>query len=119
MSRVASSFISHEQALLNLENETKGKDFETICDEAKDVWNKQLNRIRIEGGTSDQMRTFYSCLYRTLLFPRKFFEVNVKDEIVHYSPYNGKILSGYMFTDNGFWDTFRSLFPFLTLMFLT
>ena len=115
--RVASSFASHEQALLNLENETGEKDFETIRDEARTEWNKQLNRIRVEGGTDDQMRTFYSCLYRTLLFPRNFFEINEKKEIVHYSPYNGEILPGYMFTDNGFWDTFRSLFPFLTLMY--
>jgi predicted alpha-1,2-mannosidase len=115
--RVASSFISHDQALLNLENETGKKDFETIRDEAKITWNKQLNHIRVEGGTDDQMRTFYSCLYRTLLFPRKFFEINEKNEIVHYSPYNGNVLPGYMFTDNGFWDTFRALFPFLTLMY--
>jgi predicted alpha-1,2-mannosidase len=115
--RVTSSFISYEQAILNLENETGEKDFETICNQAKTEWNKQLNRIRVEGGTDDQLRTFYSCLYRTLLFPRKFFEINSKKEIVHYSPYNGEILPGFMFTDNGFWDTFRSLFPFLTLMY--
>jgi predicted alpha-1,2-mannosidase len=114
--RLASSFISPEQAFLNLEKETGEKDFETICNEAKHKWNDQLERIKVDGGTSDQMRTFYSCLYRTLLFPRKFFEINEKNEIIHYSPYNGKILPGYMFTDNGFWDTFRSLFPFLTLM---
>ena len=115
--RVASSFISHEQALRNLEIETGGKDFETICNEGKASWNNQLSRIRVEGGTDDQLRTFYSCLYRSLLFPRKFFEINEKNEIVHYSPYNGGILPGYMFTDNGFWDTFRSQFPFLTLMY--
>ena len=69
------------------------------------IWNDQLGRIKIEGGTPDQQRTFYSCLYRTLLFPRKFYEINEKDEIVHYSPYNGEVLPGYMFTDNGFWDT--------------
>jgi predicted alpha-1,2-mannosidase len=115
--RVASSFISPDQAILNLENETKGKDFEKICDEAKSAWNKQLNRIKVGGGTADQMRTFYSCFYRTLLFPRKFFEIDEKNEILHYSPYNGKVLPGYMFTDNGFWDTFRSLFPFLTIMY--
>ena len=114
---VASSFISYDQALLNLDNETKGKDFETICSEAKAVWNKQLKRMRVAGGTSDQMRTFYSCLYHALLFPRKFFEINDKNEIVHYSPYNGEVLPGYMFTDNGFWDTFRAQFPFLTLMY--
>jgi predicted alpha-1,2-mannosidase len=115
--RIASSFISHEQAMLNLTGETDGKDFDIICSEARTAWNNQLSRIRVEGGSADQMRTFYSCLYRTLLFPRKFFEINERDEIVHYSPYNGEVLPGYMFTDNGFWDTFRSLFPFLTLMY--
>lgn len=115
--RVASSFISPEQAMLNLTRETSGKDFETVKKEAKEAWNRQLERVNVEGGTADQQRTFYSCLYRMLLFPRQFFEVNNKNEIVHYSPYNGKVLPGYMYTDNGFWDTFRALFPFLTLMY--
>jgi predicted alpha-1,2-mannosidase len=115
--RVASSFISPEQALLNLTRETGGKDFETIKNEGKRIWNQQLGRIEVEGGTADQQRTFYSCLYRMLLFPRQFFEINEKNEIIHYSPYNGEVLPGYMFTDNGFWDTFRALFPFFTLMY--
>ena len=115
--KIASSFISHEQAMVNLTRETDGKDFETVKKEGKEAWNKQLNRIEVEGGTSDQQRTFYSCLYRIILFPRQFFEVNSKNEVVHYSPYNGEVLPGYMFTDNGFWDTFRALFPFFTLMY--
>ncbi len=115
--KVASSFISKEQAQLNLTRETGGKDFEMLKSEGKAAWNSQMNRIKVEGGTSDQQRTFYSCLYRILLFPRQFHEINEKDEIVHYSPYNGEVLPGYMYTDNGFWDTFRSLFPFFTLMY--
>lgn len=115
--RVSSSFISPAQAMLNLEKETAGKDFDKVCSEAEKVWDNQLGRIKVEGGSEDQMRTFYSCLYRAMLFPRKFYEINEKDEIVHYSPYNGEVLPGYMFTDNGFWDTFRSQFPFLTLMY--
>ena len=115
--RVASSFISLEQALLNLDRETGGKDFEKIKACGKAEWNKQLGRIEAEGGTEDQKRTFYSCLYRMILFPRQFHEINEKNEIVHYSPYNGRILPGYMYTDNGFWDTFRALFPFTTLMY--
>ncbi len=115
--KVASSFISPEQALINLTRETGGKDFETIKKEGKESWNKQLGRIDVEGGSLDQQRTFYSCLYRMILFPRQFFEINKKNEIVHYSPYNGEVLPGYMFTDNGFWDTFRALFPFFTLMY--
>ena len=93
------------------------KTLKHVREKAKNDWNKELQRIKVEGGTDDQMRTFYSCLYRSLLFPRKFFEINSKGELVHYSPYNGEILPGYMFTDNGFWDTFRSQFPFLTLMY--
>ncbi len=115
--RVASSFISHEQAMLNLTRETGDKDFETIKSEGREAWNKQLNRIEVEGGTLDQQRTFYSCLYRMILFPRSFYELNEKNEVVHYSPYNGQVLPGYMYTDNGFWDTFRALFPFTTLMY--
>ena len=114
--KVASSFISHEQALLNLK-ELGSKDFETVKTEGKDIWNKELNRIKVEGGTVDQYKTFYSCLYRSLLFPRKFFEYDAAGNVVHYSPYNGEVLPGYMFTDTGFWDTFRSLFPFLNFMY--
>uniref|UniRef100_UPI002611CF03 GH92 family glycosyl hydrolase n=1 Tax=uncultured Chitinophaga sp. TaxID=339340 RepID=UPI002611CF03 len=91
--------------------------FEATRQKAKQAWNKELGRIAVEGGTSGQVRTFYSCLYRTLLFPRKFYEYNAQNQIVHYSPYNGKVLPGVMFTDNGFWDTFRAVFPFYTLMY--
>jgi predicted alpha-1,2-mannosidase len=103
--------------MLNLDRETKGKDFETVKKEGKESWNKQLGRIEVEGGSPDQKRTFYSCFYRMILFPRQFFEINENNEIVHYSPYNGEVLPGYMFTDNGFWDTFRALFPFTTLIY--
>lgn len=109
--RVASSFISYEQAELNSKEPGNG-DFETVKQKAKATWNEELNRIKIEGGTVDQTRTFYSCLYRTMLFPRKFYEIDANGKIVHYSPYNGSVLPGYMFTDNGFWDTFRAVFPF-------
>jgi predicted alpha-1,2-mannosidase len=115
--KVASSFISPEQALLNLTRETGTKDFDEIKAAARAEWNKQLGRIVVEGGSDDQKRTFYSCLYRTILFPRQFHELNEKNEVVHYSPYNGEVLPGYMYTDNGFWDTFRALFPFTTLMY--
>ena len=73
---------------------------------------KELSRIKIYDDNLDHIKTFYSCLYRLLLFPRKFFEIDNEQKIVHYSPYNGKVLPGYMFTDNGFWDTFRAVFPF-------
>jgi predicted alpha-1,2-mannosidase len=114
--RVASSFISFEQAEINL-NELAGDSFNTLVDKGKTAWNNVLRKIEIEGGSSDQYRTFYSCLYRSLLFPRKLYETDASGNIVHYSPYNGQTLPGYMFTDTGFWDTFRCLFPFLNLMY--
>ena len=114
--RVASSFISEEQALLNLK-EVAGKSFETVCQQGRQRWNEVLGRVEVEDNDIDHLRTFYSCLYRAVLFPRMFFEKNAKGEIVHYSPYNGEVLPGYMFTDTGFWDTFRSLFPLLNLLY--
>ncbi|WP_225551120.1 GH92 family glycosyl hydrolase [Sphingobacterium bovistauri] len=114
--KVASSFISHEQAKLNL-REVNNLTFEQVKQKAEDVWNKELGKIEVEGGEIDQLRTFYSCLYRSLLFPRMFYEYDANHQVVHYSPYNGKVLPGYMFTDTGFWDTFRCLFPFLNLMY--
>jgi predicted alpha-1,2-mannosidase len=115
--KIASSFISYEQAEINLKREIGDKSFETVKKEAADIWNKGLNRILVEGGTHDQNVTFYTALYRTMLFPRKFFEFDKDEKLIHYSPYNGKIEEGYLFTDNGFWDTFRAVFPFFTLMF--
>jgi predicted alpha-1,2-mannosidase len=113
--KIASSFISFEQAEINLK-EVGSQSFEEIKNLGKGIWNKNLSRISVEGGSVDQTRTFYSCLYRTMLFPRKFYELDAKGKVVHYSPYNGQVLPGYMFTDNGFWDTFRAVFPFFNLM---
>ncbi len=115
--KVASSFISPEQAELNLSREIGQDTFETTKAKAKQAWETELNRIKIEDTNTDNIKTFYSCLYRVLLFPRKFYEFNAKNEIVHYSPYNGEVLPGYMFTDNGFWDTFRAVFPFFNMMY--
>ena len=115
--KVASSFISLEQAELNLSREIGEKSFETVKAEAKTSWENEFQRLIVEDDNIDNVRTFYSCLYRLLLFPRKFYEINKEEEIVHYSPYNGEVLPGYMFTDNGFWDTFRAVFPFFNLMY--
>ncbi|MBU2996921.1 GH92 family glycosyl hydrolase [Cellulophaga baltica] len=115
--KVASSFISLEQAQINLDREIGQDDFQTTMDKAKNAWEKELGRIVVEDDNIDNLRTFYSCLYRVLLFPRKMYEFNASNEIVHYSPYNGEVLPGYMFTDNGFWDTFRAVFPFFNMMY--
>lgn len=114
--RVASSFISIEQAKENLK-ELKDGDFDRIKLEGKTRWNEVLGRIMVEDDDIDHLRTFYSCLYRSVLFPRNLSEITSDGKTVHYSPYNGEIREGYMFTDTGFWDTFRCLFPLLNLVY--
>lgn len=114
--RIASSFISFEQAARNMK-ELGNDNLEQIKQKGQKAWNQVLGKIEVEGGNLDQYRTFYSCLYRSLLFPRKFYELDEAGKPVHYSPYNGQVLPGYMFTDTGFWDTFRYLFPLLNLMY--
>lgn len=114
--RVASSFISPEQAELNLQ-ELGNRNFDEVKLAGEKRWNEVLGRVEIESNNIDQLRTFYSSLYRSVLFPRSFFEYDKNGKVVHYSPYNGKVEAGYMFTDTGFWDTFRCLFPLLNLLY--
>ena len=116
--KVASSFISLEQAWQNLK-EVEGRTFAEIKEAGRERWNEVLGRIEVGGGTEEQYRTFYSCLYRSTLFPRKFYEIDKSGKPVHYSPYNGQVCDGYLYTDTGFWDTFRALFPLLNLVYPT
>jgi predicted alpha-1,2-mannosidase len=115
--KAASSYISPEQAqrtlILELGNHKKLEDTRKAGEK---VWNELLNRILVEGGTKEQMQTFYSCLFRANLFSRKFYEIDSNGNPYYYSPYDGKVHEGYMFTDNGFWDTFRSQFPLTNIL---
>lgn len=115
--KVASSFISEEQALLNLQREVGKDNFEATRKASRASWKEVLGKVKIEGGTDDQLRTFYSCLYRTVCFPQKHYEYDADNKIVHYSPYNGQVLPGYMYAGTGFWDTFRALYPLLNLLY--
>ena len=112
---VASSFVSEEQALINLK-EVQGQSVKAIAEIGRAEWNKLLGRIAVKG-EEQKNRTFYSNLYRCLLFPRRFYELNQRGDTIHYSPYNGKVERGYMYTDTGVWDTFRALFPLINLVY--
>lgn len=114
--KIGTSFISAEQALRNVEREIGDKSFDALRAEGEAVWNETLGRIQIEGGTDDQRRTFYSCLYRAHLFPRMFHEPDAAGEPIHYSPFDGQVHAGVLYTDNGFWDTCRTVYPLLALI---
>ena len=114
--RVASSFISPEQALQNL-NELGSFSFEQLKMKGRDRWDEVLGRIEIESDNVDQLRTFYSCLFRSTLFPRQAFEYTADGKIVHYSPHTGVVVEGRFFTDTGFWDSFRGELPFIHLVY--
>jgi predicted alpha-1,2-mannosidase len=115
--RVASSFISPEQALRNLEQEVGAADFNTIRGRAETAWNEALGRVRVEGGLADQQRTFYSALYRSLVYPHRLHEYNAGKKPVYFSPYDGKVHEGVLYTDTGFWDTFRAAHPLYNLLY--
>ena len=114
--KVASSFISQDQAEINLK-EIGNRNFDQVAAAGRNTWNKTLGTIKAESKNTDQLRTFYSCLYRMVFFPNKLYEIDAKGKIMHYSPYTGEVLPGYMFAGTGFWDTFRALYPFLNFAF--
>ncbi len=115
--RIACSFISFEQAGVNLDRELGGKSPEDLRRTAADTWNDQLGRIEIEGASEEQRRTFYSCLYRTLLFPRVWHEPDANGAMHHFSAFNGKVVPGVMYADHGYWDVYRAWYPLMSVLF--
>ena len=115
--KIATSFISLPQSVTNLNREVTRFTFDQLKIKLNQTWNTELNKIVIEGATAEQREMFYSSLYRMLLFPRVFYELNDQGKMVHFSPFNGNVRPGYLFTDIGYWDVFRALFPFYTIMY--
>ena len=110
---LGTSYISYDQALRNcLEEEDKS--FETLAGEAERAWEAYLSTIEIDA-PEDEMRTFYSCMYRTGLFPMLAHEMDENGNAVHFSPYTGKVHPGVRYIGQGFWDTFRTSMPLFSL----
>ena len=110
--QLATSFISKEQALFNLPKQ----DFEETKQDAKTSWENLLGRFDVvETGSVDQA-FFDHCLYRLFLFPQTFYEVTEQGEIIHMDLASGTVKPGLLFTNNGFWDTFRTSFPLFALI---
>lgn len=113
--RVAISYISHEMALLSLDRECGKRQFDDILAEAGASWEERLGKIEIDADESTK-RTFYSCMYRAHLFPHKAYEIDAQGRSVHYSPTLAEIREGVRYTDNGFWDTYRTVYPLFSLI---
>ena len=116
MLKMGTSFISAEQASINLDREIGTHSFQKIKEKAKKAWNNILSQITIEDTDKEQLKTFYSVFYRTKLFPRIFYEFDKDNQMKHYSPYSGKIEDGVLYTDNGFWDTYRTVYPLFSIL---
>ena len=115
--RIATSFISFEQAVRNAEKEMGSGTVEAVRAEGAARWNEHLGRVQVEGGTRDQQRTFYSCLYRTLLFPRTWHEPDAQGAMQHFSAFNGRVEPGVMYADHGYWDVYRAWYPLMSIVF--
>jgi len=115
--RVGTSFIWHDQAVLNLKNELGQKPFDQVKSEAMAAWEAALGRVRIQGASDAQQRIFYSCLYRTLLYPRIWHERDASGNVVHMSPYSSKVEPGVMYADHGYWDDYRAWYPMMALLY--
>jgi predicted alpha-1,2-mannosidase len=106
--RYAISYVSAEQARLNFKKEFNGQTFEAFAKAGRQVWEKQLSQIMVEGGTEAQKRTFYTALYRC--YERM---VNITEEGQYYSGFNNKINQDNrpFYVDDWSWDTYLAHHP--------
>ena len=113
---IGTSFISFMQAEENLRQDTAGKTFEDLKAEGESLWESYLSRVEIGSDDENQLKTFYSCMYRAFLYPHRVYEIDPAGNTLHYSPCDGKIRPGVRYTDNGFWDTYRTCYPFYAIV---
>ncbi|MBR5409565.1 MAG: GH92 family glycosyl hydrolase [Clostridia bacterium] len=113
--QIATSYISFEQALENARQDFEGETFESLLKNNEEAWEEKLSRVEIETDDPDQMKTFYSCMYRAFLYPHKCYEIDRAGKPVHFAPMNGAVKPGVRYTDNGFWDTYRTVYPFFAI----
>ncbi|WP_148371838.1 GH92 family glycosyl hydrolase [Bacteroides bouchesdurhonensis] len=113
--KVGISFVDMEGAANNFKQEIASKSFEQVQQEANALWNKELSRIRISGGTEDEKIVFYTALYHTMIDPRIYTDVDGRyvggDKKVYES--DGKFIKRTIFSG---WDVFRSQFPLQTIV---
>lgn len=114
--KLSTSLISINQAKVNLNREHTYESFDDLKQKNEKIWEEQLSRIAVETDDEEIMRTFYSCMYRFSLYPHKAYELDEGNNPIHYSPGKDCVVNGYHYTDNGFWDTYRTFYSMLALV---
>ncbi|WIK66359.1 GH92 family glycosyl hydrolase [Globicatella sanguinis] len=114
---LTTSYISYEQAKFNrLQDDFFKGTFLDGIHHSANKWLNYLERIDVKHRDFDQVKLFYHCLWRTATFPQMGHEVDSTNKTVHFSPYTGKVEVGHFFTNNGYWDTFRTNYPLYSLI---
>ncbi|WP_125565786.1 GH92 family glycosyl hydrolase [Companilactobacillus insicii] len=112
--RLAASFISAEQVILNLSR--INSDLTVSKNIAKLEWQRFFDLVDISDKNSKKISTFYHNLYRVFLFPQKCYELDHNDEPIHYDIYNNDVKTGYLYMNNGFWDTSKTIYPLFSIL---
>ncbi|RWY53824.1 GH92 family glycosyl hydrolase [Mucilaginibacter gilvus] len=103
--KIGLSFVSAENAKQNLEKEIGDKSFETIREEGTRTWEKLLSSIQVTGGNAKQKQMFYSCLYRSFLWPALRSDVNGE----FTDAKKNVVKTGFnYYTEPSLWDTYRN-----------
>ncbi|RPH31937.1 MAG: glycoside hydrolase family 92 protein [Bacteroidales bacterium] len=110
--KVALSFVGYEGAMANLEKEASGRNFNSTLNEAKNKWKDKLNRIRVEGGSVDQRKTFYTALYHSFISPNLISDVD-GCYVVEGKKFHSEVPQ---FSNYSTWDTYRALHPLFTII---
>jgi len=113
--KLATSFISGEQAMLNLERELD-LSIDELKEQGAQAWNHYLSKIQVSHSNEEYLRTFYTCLYRMFLFPQKFYELDANMEPIHYDTTARAVKKGVLYTNNGFWDTYKTVYPLYSII---
>ncbi|WP_225046888.1 GH92 family glycosyl hydrolase [Lacticaseibacillus kribbianus] len=111
----ATSFISAEQAAANLVP-LAATDFDSLVAQVKTEWAHKLAQVEITDHNKASVALFYHNLYRASLFPMTFYEVDAAGQEIHYDTTSKTVRPGKLYTNNGFWDTYKTLFPMLSLL---
>lgn len=112
--KVGISAVSVDGARKNLEAEIKDWNFEKVIEDTKQKWNKELNKIKIEGGTNEQRTVFYTSMYHVSLSPILFMDVDGKYRGIDHKIHEAKDFTNYSVFS--LWDTFRGVHPLFTII---